>query len=103
MQDIIKTLATVPVATLPSPGEKQFVYPLLYINKTIVIRKRETTDNGDIAVMLVNNRKMTEKVFDDIILETENPEYNSLYFNEKQIRNEKVKIIGKAVESRKKL
>lgn len=27
----------------------------------------------------------------------------ALYFNEKQIQNEKVKIIGKAVESRKKL
>ena len=102
MQDIIKTLATVPVATLPSPGEKQFVYPLLYINKTIVIRKRETTDNGDIAVILVNNRKMTEKVFDDIILDAENRN-TILYFSAKNKLETKSKIIGKAVESRKKL
>ena len=61
----------------------------------------------NIVVALVDNEETTvkrlKKVSDGIILEAENPEYNSLYFNEKQIQNEKVKIIGKAVESRKKL
>lgn len=87
--------------------EGNSMYPLLYSGETIVIRKQETADNGDIVVALVDNEETTvkrlKKVSDGIILEAENPEYNSLYFNEKQIRNEKVKIIGKAVESRKKL
>ena len=87
--------------------EGNSMYPLLYSGETIVIKKQETADNGDIIVALVDNEETTvkrlKKVSDGIILEAENPEYNSLYFNEKQIRNEKVKIIGKAVESRKKL
>ena len=87
--------------------EGNSMYPLLYSGETIVIKKQETADNGDIVVALVDNEETTvkrlKKMSDGIILEAENPEYNSLYFNEKQIRNEKVKIIGKAVESRKKL
>lgn len=87
--------------------EGNSMYPLLYSGETIVIKKQETADNGDIVVALVDNEETTvkrlKKVSDGIILEAENPEYNSLYFNEKQIQNEKVKIIGKAVESRKKL
>ena len=87
--------------------EGNSMYPLLYSGETIVIKKQETADNGDIIVALVDNEETTvkrlKKVSDGIILEAENPEYNSLYFNEKQIQNEKVKIIGKAVESRKKL
>ena len=87
--------------------EGNSMYPLLYSGETIVIKKQETADNGDIVVALVDNEETTvkrlKKMSDGIILEAENPEYNSLYFNEKQIKNEKVKIIGKAVESRKKL
>lgn len=87
--------------------EGNSMYPLLYSGETIVIKKQETADNGDIVVALVDNEDTTvkrlKKVSDGIILEAENPEYNSLYFSEKQIQNEKVKIIGKAVESRKKL
>lgn len=87
--------------------EGNSMYPLLYSGETIVIKKQETADNGDIVVALVDNEETTvkrlKKVSDGIILEAENPEYNSLYFNERQIKNEKVKIIGKAVESRKKL
>ena len=87
--------------------EGNSMYPLLYSGETIVIKKQETADNGDIVVALIDNEETTvkrlKKVSDGIILEAENPEYNSLYFNEKQIQNEKVKIIGKAVESRKKL
>ena len=87
--------------------EGNSMYPLLYSGETIVIKKQETADNGDIVVALVDNEETTVKrlkrVSDGIILEAENPEYNSLYFNERQIKNEKVKIIGKAVESRKKL
>lgn len=87
--------------------EGNSMYPLLYSGETIVIKKQETADNGDIVVALVDNEETTvkrlKKVSDGIILEAENPEYTSLYFNEKQIQNEKVKIIGKAVESRKKL
>ena len=87
--------------------EGNSMYPLLYSGEIIVIKKQETADNGDIVVALVDNEETTvkrlKKMSDGIILEAENPEYNSLYFNEKQIQNEKVKIIGKAVESRKKL
>ena len=87
--------------------EGNSMYPLLYSGETIVIKKQETADNGDIVVALVDNEETTvkrlKKMSDGIILEAENPEYNSLYFNEKQIQHEKVKIIGKAVESRKKL
>lgn len=87
--------------------EGNSMYPLLYSGETIVIKKQETADNGDIVVALVDNEETTvkrlKKVSDGIILEAENPEYTSLYFNEKQIQNEKVRIIGKAVESRKKL
>ena len=87
--------------------EGNSMYPLLYSGETIVIKKQETADNGDIVVALVDNEETTvkrlKKMSDGIILEAENPEYNSLYFNEKQIQNEKVKIIGKAVESRKKI
>ena len=87
--------------------EGNSMYPLLYSGETIVIKKQETAENGDIVVALIDNDDTTvkrlKKVSDGIILEAENPEYNSLYFNERQIKNEKVKIIGKAVESRKKL
>lgn len=87
--------------------EGNSMYPLLYSGEIIVIKKQESADNGDIVVALIDHADATVKRFKrvpgGIILEAENPEYNSLYFNEKQIQNERVRIIGKAVESRKKL
>lgn len=83
------------------------MYPLLYSGETIIIKKQESAENGDIVVALIDNDETTVKrlriLTDGIILEAENPEYNSLYFNEKQIKSGKLQIIGKAVESRKKL
>lgn len=87
--------------------EGSSMYPLLYSGETIIIKKQEAADNGDIVVALIDNEDATVKRLkvlpDGIILEAENPEHTSLYFNKKQIENGKLQIIGKAVESRKKL
>lgn len=53
--------------------EGNSMYPLLYSGETIVIKKQETADNGDIIVALVDNEETTvkrlKKVSDGIILE----------------------------------
>lgn len=83
------------------------MYPLLYSGEIIIVRKQDTAENGDIVVALLDNEDATVKRFriinDGVILEAENEEYNSIFISQKQIANGKLKIIGKAVESRKKL
>lgn len=83
------------------------MYPLLYSGETIIIRKQDTANDGDIVVALLDNEEATVKrlkiITGGVILEAENSDYNSIFISEKQIANGKLKIIGKAVESRKKL
>lgn len=83
------------------------MYPLLYSGETIIIRKQNTAENGDIVVALIDNEDATVKRFkvipDGVILEAENENYNSIFISKRQIENGKLQIVGKAVESRKKL
>lgn len=74
----------------------------IYENDLVLIRKQSDVDDGDIAVVLIENENATlKRIFKNngtMILHPENPKYKP-----RIIINEDVKIIGKAIEVRHKL
>jgi repressor LexA len=80
--------------------------PTLIAGDTIIVRKQEDCENGDIAVVLVNGNEATVKKVlkkeTGIMLQPINPAYEPLSFTNKEINKLPVKIIGTVVELRRK-
>ena len=72
----------------------------------VIVRKQETVDNGDIAIIMVNGDEATIKKiqrFDGgINLIPTNPAYNIITYTNKEIIDLPVKCLGKVVELRAK-
>lgn len=72
----------------------------------VIVRKQESADDGDIAVVLVNGNEATVKKIkrrmDGIMLIPNNPSYDPMFYSNKEIEELPVKIIGKVVELRAK-
>lgn len=72
----------------------------------VIVRKQETVDNGDIAIIMVNSDEATIKKiqrFDGgINLIPTNPAYNIITYTNKEIIDLPVKCLGKVVELRAK-
>lgn len=83
------------------------MYPDYKIGDIIIIRQQSDCNSGDDCVVMVNGDdatfKRVVKQEKSIILKPLNNEYEPYYFDEYEIMTKPVKIIGVAVEVRRKL
>lgn len=72
----------------------------------VIVRKQSDADDGDLVIALVNGNdavcKRLKKYSEGIALLSTNPSYEPMYFNEKEITEKPVEIIGKVKELRAK-
>lgn len=72
----------------------------------VIVKKQETVENGEIAVVLVNGDDATVKKFyrtdAGVKLVSTNPKYDPFFYTPAEVNNLPVTIIGKVVELRAK-
>ena len=80
--------------------------PMLLEGDTLIIKKQDDCENGNIAVVLINGDEATVKKVvkheNGIILQPINPTYDPISFTKKEINKLPVKILGIVVELRRK-
>ena len=80
--------------------------PKISNGDVVIVRKQEDADDGDIVIALVNGDdavcKRLKKYNDGISLISNNPAYEPMYFNNTEIAEKPVQIIGKVKELRAK-
>lgn len=80
--------------------------PRIEEKDVVIVRKQNNADTGDIVIALINGDEATckrlKKVNGGIMLISNNPIYEPLFFSEKDIIEKPVTIIGKVVELRAK-
>ena len=81
--------------------------PRLYEGDIVIVHKQDTAENGELAVVQVNGDeavvKKLVKFAHGLGLQSFNPAYPLVQFNEDEIANKPVRIIGKVVEMRVRL
>lgn len=81
--------------------------PRMQNGDVVIVRKQETAESGDIAVVLVNGNEATVKKIkirpDGLMLIPLNQEYEVMLYNKEEIESLPVSIIGKVVELRAKM
>lgn len=82
--------------------------PVLYEDDVVIIRKQPTADTGDIAIVLINGDEATIKKIkrerDGVMLIGYNTAvYEPHFYNNEEIENLPVQILGKVIELRRKL
>lgn len=72
----------------------------------VIVRKQDDAESGDIVIATVNGNDATckrlKKYQDGIALISTNPACDPMYFNNEEILNKPVKILGKVIELRAK-
>ena len=85
----------------------QSMEPKISEGDVIVVRKQDTVDNGDVAVVLVNGSDATVKKFyktdKGVKLVANNPAFEPLFYTCDEVSSLPVTVIGKAIELRAKL
>lgn len=80
--------------------------PKISEGDVVIVRKQETVENGEIAVVLINGDDATVKKFyktdAGIKLVSTNPTYDPFFFTPDEVNSLPVKVIGKVVELRAK-
>lgn len=80
--------------------------PMLLEGDTLIIKKQDDCENGNIAVVFINGDEATVKKVvkheNGIILQPINPAYDPISFTKKEINKLPVKILGIVVELRRK-
>lgn len=80
--------------------------PRITEGDVVIVRKQETVENGDIAVVLINGDDATVKKFyktdAGIKLVSTNPTYDPFFFTPDEVNSLPVSVIGKVVELRAK-
>lgn len=80
--------------------------PYIYESDVVIVRKQDDADSGDVVIALINGDdavcKRLKKYHDGIVLISNNPAYDPMYFTNHEIEKKPVKIIGKVVELRRK-
>lgn len=80
--------------------------PKISEGDVVIVRQQEDAESGDIVIVTVNGTdaacKRLRKYRDGIELISTNPSYGPKFFNNKQIEEMPVRIIGKVVELRAK-
>lgn len=78
--------------------------PRMCENDIVIVRQQSDAEDGDIVIATVNGDEATckrlKKYNDGIVLISNNPNYDPMYFSNKEIQEKPVKIIGKVVELR---
>lgn len=72
----------------------------------VIVRKQPDVDNGEIAIVLINGEDSTmkkiKKTNDGVMLIPNNPDFDVIFYSNKEIIEKNVTIIGKVVELRAK-
>lgn len=72
----------------------------------VIVRKQETVENGEIAVVLINGDDATVKKFyrtdNGIKLVSTNPKYDPFFYTPDEVNSLPVQVIGRVVELRAK-
>lgn len=80
--------------------------PKISSGDVVIVRKQSDADDGDLVIALVNGNdavcKRLKKYEEGIALLSNNPSYEPMYFNNKEIDEKPVSIIGKVKELRAK-
>lgn len=80
--------------------------PTICDGDVVIVRQQDDAETGDIVIATVNGNEATckrlRKYKDGIELISINPSYDTFEYNNKDILEKPVKIIGKVVESRRK-
>lgn len=80
--------------------------PDIHDGDTVIIRRQNDAESDEIVIALVNGNdgvcKRLKKYADSIALVSLNPNYEPMYFNQEEIVQKPVHIIGKVVELRRK-
>ncbi len=80
--------------------------PKISEGDVVIVRKQETVENGEIAVVLINGDDATVKKFyktdAGIKLVSTNPTYDPFFFTPDEVNSLPVSVIGKVVELRAK-
>lgn len=78
--------------------------PRIAEGDVVIVKKQETVENGEIAVVLVNGDDATVKKFyktdAGIKLISTNPKYDPFFYTPAEVNNLPVTVIGKVVELR---
>ncbi|NLT38972.1 MAG: helix-turn-helix domain-containing protein [Clostridiales bacterium] len=81
--------------------------PRFYEGDTVIVRKQQTAETGDIVVALIGEEDATIKKFcrmkDGILLQPLNIKYEPMFFPNEELDRESVKILGKVIELRARL
>ncbi len=79
--------------------------PALIPGDVVIVRKQPACENGDIVVAIVNGDEATVKKIkkgpEGLILISNNPAYEPMFYTISEIENLPVKILGKVIESRR--
>lgn len=80
--------------------------PDIHDGDTVIVRQQDDAENDEIVIALVNGNdgvcKRLKRYQDSIALVSLNARYEPMYFNQKEIVEKPVRIIGKVVELRRK-
>lgn len=78
------------------------MYPRIMDGDIVIVRKQETVDDGQTAIVTVNGENGTCKKVkyrpDGVMLISTNPEVEPLFFTHKEVRDLPVRIIGRVVK-----
>lgn len=78
--------------------------PRIYSGDVVIVRQQPDVDNGDIAIVLINGEEATckkiKKTPEGVLLISLNPNYEPMFYTNKQIEDLPVIILGKVVELR---
>ena len=80
--------------------------PKISTGDVVIVRKQNTIENGEIAIVLINGEEGTckkiKKTPEGVMLISSNPAYEPIFYTNKQIEELPVQIVGKVVELRAK-
>lgn len=80
--------------------------PRMWEGDVVIVRKQDTVENGEVAVVMVDGSEATVKKVqfreDGILLRPFNPEFEPLFYSKSEVENLPIRIFGKVVECRQK-
>lgn len=80
--------------------------PKISKGDVVIVRLQPTVENGEIAIVIVNGDEATckkiKRTSDGIMLISTNPEYEPMFYSNKEIQQLPIRILGKVVELRAK-
>lgn len=81
--------------------------PTINNNDIVIVRHQSDVESGDTAMVIVNGDEATckkiKKHSDGIMLISNNPKYEPMFFTNREIEELPVRILGKVIELRRKI